>query len=93
MIDAIDKDRLGGAALDVLPEEPPDRQSAILGLGDKVLLSPHMIAFNEGTGLTKASPWVTDNILAALNGELPDHICNEEAIPKWRERFEGKSLI
>ena len=93
LFDALDKDRLGGAALDVLPDEPPDPQSPILGLGDKVMLSPHMIAFNEGTGLRMAVPWVTENILMALRGELPNHICNEEAIPKWRERFEGRSLI
>ena len=30
---------------------------------------------------------------AALRGEVPRHVVNEEALPKWRERFGGKSLI
>lgn len=93
LFDALDNDRLAGAALDVLPEEPPQPQEALLGLGDKVILSPHMIAYTKGAGLKMAVPWVTENVLTALRGEVPAHICNEEALPKWRERFEGKSLL
>ena len=93
LFDALDKDKIAGAALDVLPEEPPEPQMALLGLGDKVILSPHMIAYTKGAGLKMAVPWVTENIMAALKGEVPSHICNEEALPKWRARFEGKSLL
>ena len=93
LFDALDKDKIAGAALDVLPEEPPEPQTALLGLGDKVLLSPHMVAYCSDTGLKMAVPWVTENILTALRGEVPAHICNEEALPKWRQRFEGKSLL
>ena len=57
LFDALQSDRLAAAALDVLPEEPPDPQTPLLGLGDKVLLSPHMISNNVGTGLQMAVPW------------------------------------
>ena len=90
---ALDKDRLAGAALDVLPEEPPDPQTPILGLGDKVLLSPHMVTQNHGTGLQMAVPWVEEAVYAVLRGEVPKHIANEEVLYKWRQRFEGKSLL
>lgn len=93
LFDALDQDRIAGAALDVLPEEPPDPQTPILGLGDKVLLSPHMITANHGTGLQIAVPWVERAIYAALRGEVPKHVTNEDALPKWRARFEGMSLI
>ena len=93
LFDALDKDQIAGAALDVLPDEPPDPQLPILGLGDKVLLSPHMIANTIGGGLKEAIPWVTQAVLDALKGQVPRHVVNEDALPAWRKRFEGKSLI
>jgi phosphoglycerate dehydrogenase-like enzyme len=93
LFDALDQDRIAGAVLDVLPEEPPDPQTPILGLGDKVLLSPHMITANHGTGLIHAIPWVEEVVYAVLKGEVPEHVVNEEALPKWLERFGGRSLI
>ena len=93
LFDALDGDQIAGAALDVLPEEPPEPQLALLGLGDKVLLSPHMITANGGTGLSLAVPWVEAAILAALRGDVPKYVVNEDALPKWRSRFGGQSLI
>ncbi len=93
LFDALDGDRIAGAALDVLPEEPPEPQLALLGLGDKVLLSPHMITANGGTGLSLAVPWVEAAILAALRGDVPKYVVNEDALPKWQSRFGGQSLI
>jgi phosphoglycerate dehydrogenase-like enzyme len=93
LCDALDAGALGGAALDVLPEEPPTRHARILGLGDRVLLTPHMIAANQGGTLGAAIPWATEATLAALRGELPDNVYNAEAVPKWRARFGGKSLL
>jgi D-3-phosphoglycerate dehydrogenase / 2-oxoglutarate reductase len=93
LCDALAAGALGGAALDVLPEEPPARGARILGMGDRVLLSPHMIAANQGGTLGAAIPWATAATLAALRGELPDNVYNAEAVAKWRSRFGGKSLL
>jgi D-3-phosphoglycerate dehydrogenase / 2-oxoglutarate reductase len=93
LFDALDKDQIAGAALDVLPDEPPDPQLPILGLGDKVLLSPHMIANTHGGGLKQAIPWVTTAVLDVLKGQVPRHVINPEIIPEWQARFGGKSLI
>lgn len=93
LFDAVDGDRIAGAILDVLPEEPPDPQTPLLGLGDKVLLSPHMISANKGTGLMMAVPWVEKAILDALRGEVPKHVANEDVLHRWKERFAGKSLL
>ncbi len=84
---------LAGAALDVLPEEPPARNSRLLALGDRVLLSPHMIAANQGGTLGAAIPWATNATLAALRGDLPDNVYNASAKEKWLARFGGKSLL
>ncbi len=93
LCDALEARTIAAAALDVLPEEPPPRGARILGLGDRVLLAPHMIAGNQGGTLGAAIPWAADAALAALRGELPDCVYNTEALPKWQARFGGSSLL
>ena len=93
LCDAVEVGSLAGVALDVLPEEPPGDDARILGLGDKVLLCPHMVSANAPGTLEPAIPWATEAILAALRGEIPKHVYNVEVIPQWLEKFGGKSLI
>jgi phosphoglycerate dehydrogenase-like enzyme len=90
---ALEGGRLAGAALDVLPVEPPDADSPLLELGDRVLLWPHMSAANEGGTLDAAIPWATEATLAALRGEVPEHVVNREAIGAWKSRYAGRSLL
>ena len=75
------------------PEEPPPRNARVLALGDRVLLSPHMIAANQGGTLGAAIPWATEGVLAAVRGEVPEHVYNPEAIAQWRQRFGAEPLI
>ena len=93
LFDALEGGGIAGAALDVLPEEPPDPQTPLLGLGDKLILSPHMVSANRGTGLRMAVPWVERAVFAALRGEVPEHVVNPDALPRWRERFGGRNLL
>ena len=93
LVDALLQEKVAGAALDALTEEPPNPQSALLGLEDKVLLSPHMITANHGGGLIPSIPWVEAAVYSALKGEVPKYVVNEDVLPKWIERFGGKSLL
>lgn len=93
LCDAIDTDTIAGAALDVLPEEPPPADARVLGLGDKVILNPHMSAANKGGALRAAIAPATDAVLLALRGEVPEHVYNSEAIPAWQARFGNDSLL
>lgn len=93
LFEALKTDRLAGAALDVLPEEPPDPKHPLFGLGDKVLLSPHMITSTHKGDLEPAIPWVTDAVIEAMKGNVPEHVYNVGAVPAWREKFGGKRLI
>jgi len=93
LCDALDANALAAAALDVLPEEPVARDARISRFGDRVLLSPHMVAANQGGTLGAAIPWATDAVLAALRGELPQHIYNTEAVALWQQRFGGRSRL
>jgi len=93
LCDALEARTLAAAALDVLPEEPPPRGTRLLELGDRVLLSPHMVAANQGGTLGAAVPWGAEAALAALRGEVPERVYNTEAVAKWQARFGGKSLL
>ncbi len=93
LFDALDKDVIAGAAIDVFEDEPLDAQSPILGLGDKVLLSPHMISSNHGSGIGPGIEWASRSVLTALAGEVPDNVFNTEAVAKWRGRFGGSNIL
>jgi phosphoglycerate dehydrogenase-like enzyme len=93
LCDALDARALAAAALDVLPEEPVPRDARILTFGDRILLSPHMVAANQGGTLGAAIPWAAEAVLAALRGELPECVYNTEAAALWRTRFGGRSLL
>lgn len=93
LADVLESRAIAGAALDVLPEEPPPPGSRLKRMDDRVLLSPHMIAANDRGTLHAAIPWATDATLAALAGRLPEHVANVAAVARWRERFGGKALI
>ncbi|MCZ6476680.1 MAG: NAD(P)-dependent oxidoreductase, partial [Gammaproteobacteria bacterium] len=93
LCDVLAEGKLAGAALDVLPQEPPQADDRIRSMGDKVLLCPHMVSANSPGTLEPAIPWATDATLAALRGKVPEHVCNVDAIPRWLDRFGDKPLI
>jgi phosphoglycerate dehydrogenase-like enzyme len=90
--DALAAGRLGGAALDVLPEEPPPAGARILATDERVILSPHMVAANQGGTLAAAIPWATEAVIDALAGRVPARVYNEDAIDAWRARFAGVAV-
>src|SRR5437899_402659 len=92
LIEALLRGQLGGAALDVFEEEPLALDSQLRNLGDTVLLSPHMVSSNVGSGLGPGIQWATQSVLRALRGEVPDNVYNKEVIPRWERRFGGKSV-
>jgi phosphoglycerate dehydrogenase-like enzyme len=95
LVEALQQGSIAGAGLDVFEREPLPLDSPLRGLGDLVLLSPHMITNNVGSGVGPAIGMATDAVLKVLRGEVPDEemIFNREAIPRWRTRFGGKSLL
>jgi phosphoglycerate dehydrogenase-like enzyme len=91
LIETLLKGEIGGAALDVFEQEPLALDSQLRNLGDRVLLSPHVVSNNVGSGLGPGIAWATESVLAALRGEVPDNVYNKDVIPRWQRRFGGKS--
>src|SRR5947209_4326327 len=92
LVEALFRNQIAGAALDVFEEEPLSQDSQLRNLGDKVLLSPHMVSSNVGSGLGPGIRWATESVLHALRGEVPDNVYNKEVIPRWERRFGGTSV-
>jgi len=90
---ALQQNKIAGAALDVFENEPLAADSPLRKMGDKVLISPHMVSSNIGSGLKPGVAWATRSVISALKGEVPDNVYNKEVIPQWQSRFGGKSLL
>jgi phosphoglycerate dehydrogenase-like enzyme len=90
---ALQEERIAAAALDVFEVEPLPMDSPLRKLGDRVILSPHMISSNVGSGLKPGVVWTTESVLLALKGEVPNNVFNPEVIPAWKERFGGRNLL
>lgn len=69
--EALDAGRLAGAALDVLPQEPPAADDPLLR-HDKVLLSPHA-AFYSVEAEEELRRTSVENVIALLRGGRPIH--------------------
>ena len=93
LIEALQNDRIAAAGLDVFEEEPLKPDSALLKMGHKVLLSPHMASSNLDGGLKQGIIWANQSVLAAIDGKVPEHVYNKEVIPRWLERFGGRRVF
>jgi phosphoglycerate dehydrogenase-like enzyme len=93
LVDALQQKKIAGAACDVFEHEPLAADSPIRKLDDRILVSPHMVSSNYGSGLKPGLMWATRAVIAALKGEVLDNVYNQEVIDHWKTRFGGKALI
>jgi phosphoglycerate dehydrogenase-like enzyme len=93
LVHALESNQIAAAGLDVFEDEPLASHSPLRGLGDKVVLSPHMISSNVGGGLKPGIRWATQAVLTALRGDVPEHVFNTEVVPRWQQRFGGRNAF
>ncbi len=93
LADALRREVIAGAALDVFEDEPLAKDSLLPTLGHKVMLSPHMVSSNLGSGLKPGVEWATESVLLALQGKVPDNVYNKDVIPRWLERFGNRPVL
>jgi D-3-phosphoglycerate dehydrogenase len=70
--------RLSAAGLDVFHPQPPSREDPLFD-SSNLIATPHSAAWSLSVGAAIENLAV-ENALAMLNGELPDHVLNREAV-------------
>jgi D-3-phosphoglycerate dehydrogenase len=75
---ALDEGRLGGAALDVMPVEPPPPDSPLLGR-DNVILTPHTAFYSEDSLIDLQSKAAQD-VVHVLSGRKPKYPVNPQIL-------------
>ena len=83
VIEALAKGKLAGAALDVLPQEPPPKEDPVLKAWlnpehpahDRLLLNPHGAWYSE-EGMADARTKACINVRRVLLGEAPRNVVN-----------------
>ena len=90
---ALKNEVIAFAAIDAFKDEPLLADSALRTLGDKIMMSPHMVSSNQASGLGPGYRWATDAVLQALGGQVPNNVFNPEVIDRWKERFGDRSVL
>jgi len=83
---ALTENRLRGALLDVLSEEPPSEKHVFFKLGDRIpnlVITPHM-AHGPDTIRAMALSAV-DDVIRVLNGQPPKYLLNKEVLEGHRD--------
>jgi D-3-phosphoglycerate dehydrogenase len=77
LVDALDRDAIGGAGLDTFENEPLDDSPLVDD--DRVLLTPHIGGVTV-EALTRMSEGACENVRTVYEGGIPDSTVNREAI-------------
>ena len=93
LADALKNDVIAFAAIDAFKDEPLLADSPLRALGDKIMMSPHMVSSNNASGLGPGYKWATDAVLQALGGRVPNNVFNPEVIERWKERFGDRTAL
>jgi D-3-phosphoglycerate dehydrogenase len=80
---ALDAGQLAGAALDVMPQEPP-AGSPLLGR-DNVIITPHTSFYSEES-LLELQRKASEEVVAVLTGKRPRNPVNPEALEESAKR-------
>ena len=83
---AIEERWIAGAALDAFTKEPLPADSPLRTADpERLILTPHNVAHSEA-GRRANLQLALDQIQALARGEIPAHVVNPEAIPRWQSR-------
>lgn len=83
---ALEEGLIAGAALDVFEDEPLPMDDALRSVDPaRLILTPHIVGNNHASRET-GHRMAVGSIVQLLQGRVPEHVLNPDAIPLWRER-------
>ena len=82
LIEALEREWISGAALDVLEKEPPDTKNPLMKR-DNVILTPH-IGFYSEESKSEMKRRTAENVFSVITGKLPDSVVNREVVGRSR---------
>ncbi|RWO45766.1 MAG: dehydrogenase [Mesorhizobium sp.] len=85
LIEALQKRRIGGAALDVFATQPLPSNHPYFGF-DKVIITPHMAGITEES-MMRMGVGAAGEALLVLANKLPVNLRNPEVVDHYRRRF------
>jgi len=85
LIEALDSGQIAGAALDVLEQEPPDRDNPLLEM-DNVIVTPHA-AFYSDDSIEELETTAATQVAQALSGKVPDNLVNPAVLQQSNLRL------
>ncbi len=80
LVEALTDNRIAGAALDVLTQEPADPTSPLLALPN-VIVTPH-VAFSSQDSVEELQRRAAEHVVYTLRGDPPPHIVNPEVLQR-----------
>ncbi|MDF3155384.1 hydroxyacid dehydrogenase [Mesorhizobium sp. XAP10] len=88
LIEALQKRRIGGAALDVFATQPLPSNHPYFGF-DNVIVTPHMAGITEES-MMRMGVGAAGEALLVLAGKLPVNLRNPEVVDHYRRRFPAR---
>lgn len=88
LFDALKKDKIKAAALDVLDEEPPRKEHPLYEIDpDKLIVTPHTAGVSVER-VTFQSEVLNEHLQNYMKGILPSSVCNREVfdLPQFEKR-------
>ena len=84
LIDALKENRIAGAGLDVVEDEPAAPDNPLFSCGNAVV-TPHVAWYSEES-FRNAMAMAMDEVVAVLNGRRPRHAVNPQVLWKRMRR-------
>jgi D-3-phosphoglycerate dehydrogenase len=80
LVEALKNNKIAGAGLDVLVDEPPHRDNPLLKL-DNVLITPHSAWYSD-EAIAELQLKAAKTVAAVLSGNIPNSVLNKEILNK-----------
>jgi len=80
LVEALKNNKIAGAGLDVLVDEPPNRDNPLLKL-DNVLITPHSAWYSD-EAIAELQLKAAETVATVLSGDIPKSVLNWEALKK-----------